>query len=205
MLFTGIVQTLGRVAALEPAGEARRLRVRPGDWPGPAPAPGRGDSVCVSGVCLTVAETDGRTLCFDVVPETLAKTTLGALAEGDAVNLELPVTPSQPLGGHFVQGHVEATAAVLSVEKGDDWRVDIAAPETIADAIVPKGSIAVEGVSLTVASASAGRFAVALIPTTLAETTLGALEPGARVNVETDMLARAVVHALERRGSDEGA
>jgi riboflavin synthase alpha subunit len=223
-MFTGIVQRVGRVVEVRrPAAGgsdgAARIVIDAGGWRHEAAA---GDSICISGCCLTVAEEPAgpeAPLAFDVVPETLRLTTLGRLvlgsgaAQGARVNLERSVTPSTLLGGHLVQGHVEGVGRVASIQKdGGDWRVRIAVPEgpgggtgggggeEMIECITPKGSITVEGVSLTVASVEPngrrGAFEVALIPTTLEQTTLGDLEEGDGVNLETDILARTVVHWL---------
>ena len=165
-----------------------------------------GDSICISGVCLTVVEVpgggeggEGGVLEFDVVGETLSRTTLGSLAAGDAVNVEPAVTPMQPLGGHVVQGHVDGVGRVERVvEEGDDWRLRIAASGDLIDLLPGKASVAVEGVSLTVAASGEEWFEVALIPTTLSRTTLGASRVGDAVNLEADVLAKHVAHLLRR-------
>ena len=202
-MFTGIVQHIGRIAALEESAAGKRLVVDRGAWsPQHARAVVPGDSICVSGVCLTVAEIAGETLAFDVVSETLRCTGLGSLAPGDAVNLEPSVTPQQPMGGHFLQGHIDAVGELVAVQDtADDWRATVEADAAMADLLVPKGSVAVDGVSLTIAAVPApGRFEIALIPVTLRETTLGRLRVGDRVNLETDIVARTVVQALRRQG-----
>ncbi len=201
-MFTGLVQAVGSVEAIEPMGDARRVLIRPGGW---GHRPEIGDSIAINGCCLTVAAIDtdnsGPRWAFDAVPETLAKTTLGGLGAGSRVNLEHAVTASTLMGGHFVHGHVEGVGEVLKVQTGDDWRARIRPPADLMAFIIPKGSITVEGVSLTVADLSPGDaegvggwFEIALIPTTLAKTTLGDLKPGAGVNIETDMVTRAAVH-----------
>jgi riboflavin synthase len=176
-MFTGIVRDLGRVASFDGA----RLVVDT------AIEAGLGDSVSINGACLTVvANTDG--LSFDVVAETLSRTTLGGLAAGDAVNLEPALRAGEPLGGHIVQGHVDAVGRVRSV--GEPVWID--APPDVLRYCVEKGSIAVDGVSLTIAALDGGGFAVALVPHTLAATTLGSAEPGTAVNLEIDVLAKYV-------------
>jgi riboflavin synthase len=172
-----------------------------------------GDSVCVSGCCLTVAgEASGEgerrrgTAAFDVVPETLSKTTLGRLRVGSRVNLEGSVTPTTLLGGHLVQGHVDGVGQVLRVEKDAEWRVRIGAADGLMEYVSPKGSVAVDGVSLTIAAigrvagGGGGWFEVALIPTTLAKTTLSNLREGDACNLEMDMIAKMVVHWLQNYG-----
>ena len=168
--------------------------------------PSEGDSISVNGCCLTVVAASilpegGFGLDFDVVPQTLDLTTLGSLSIGQAVNLETAVTPSSLMGGHLVQGHVDAVAEVLAVEdRGDEVRLRIRPPSEFMELIVPQGSVTLSGVSLTVAGLLDDAFEVALIPTTLEETTLGALKVGDSVNLETDHLLKAVRHLLQARG-----
>jgi riboflavin synthase alpha subunit len=197
-MFTGIVRELGRVVSVEGAAGGLALAVE-------APRTGaqlsKGDSISVDGVCLT-AETvvDGR-LTLHAVPETLARSTLGSLAPGDAVNVEPALRVGEPLGGHYVQGHVDAVGRIRSVEdEGEGLRVVVDAPSEILRYCVEKGSIAVDGVSLTIAELAADGFAVVLVPHTLAATTLSALEPGDGVNLEIDVLAKYVDRLLETRG-----
>jgi len=204
-VFTGLVQTVGEVIAAADREGGRRLLVRAPGWPhDPAP----GESISVSGCCLTLAsgEEDGAgTLAFDVVAETLEKTTLGRLTPGSRVNLERSATATTLLGGHIVQGHVDGVGEVVAAQRDPaDWRVTIRLPSALMDFIPPKGSVAVDGVSLTVAAVSRDAFDVALVPTTLAETTLEALDVGRACNIETDILAKTVVHWLSRRESDRG-
>ena len=192
-MFTGIVRELGTVDAFD----GSRLVVAA---PETAAAAGLGDSVAVAGVCLTVvANEDGR-LAFDAVPETLSRTALGGLGPGDAVNVEPSLRVGDPLGGHVVQGHVDAVGRVRSVTpEGDGRRVWVDAPETVVRYCIEKGSIAVDGVSLTVAAFDDDGFEVALIPHTLAVTTLGRLEPGDEVNLEADVLGKVVERLLAAR------
>jgi len=189
-VFTGIVRERGRVAAVDGGGGGVRLTVE-----APATAPGVvvGDSVAVNGVCLTAVEAGNGTLAFDAVPETLARTSLGRLEPGVPVNLEPALRAGDPLGGHVMQGHVDGLARVRSVEpEGDGRRIWIDAAPDLLRYTVEKGSIAVDGVSLTVAALDDDGFAVALIPHTLAETTLGELTAGDDVNLEVDVLAKYV-------------
>jgi riboflavin synthase len=190
-MFTGIVEELGQVVAIDHLTDAVRLTVR-------APVVGsdarHGDSIAVNGCCLTVAEATGDTFTADVMQESLDRTSLGSLAPGSRVNLERAVTPQTRLGGHIVQGHVDATAAILRRDPSAHWDVvTIALPPALARYVALKGSIAVDGVSLTVSGLADGQrptFSVSLIPTTLALTTLGAKQSGDLVNLEVDVLAK---------------
>jgi len=187
-MFTGIVRELGRVVSIDGGPDGVRLEL---EAPQAAAAAGLGDSVAVNGCCLTVVGSDGGRLTFDAVPETLRRTTLGALRPGDPVNVEPALRVGDPLGGHFVQGHVDGIGRVQSIEaEGEGLRVFVAAAPEILRYCVEKGSITVEGVSLTVAELADDAFAVALIPHTLAETTLSELAPGREVNLEVDVLAK---------------
>lgn len=199
-MFTGIVQAKGVVAAVRAQPAGVRLSIDPRGWkPSGGISLALGDSVCVSGVCLTLASLEAGRLHFDVIGETLAKTTLGELAPGHQVNLEPSLTPNSPLGGHFMQGHIDGVGVVRGIKNDPhDWRVTITPPAELLDYIIPKGSIAIDGVSLTIASIDAGSFDVALIPTTLELTTMGALAAGSRVNLEGDILTKTVVHHLRR-------
>jgi len=192
-MFTGIVREVGAVAAFD----GSRLVVTA---PETASDAAIGDSVAVSGACLTVVETaDGR-LAFDVVPETLSRTSLGGLEQGCSVNLEPSLRVGDRLGGHVVQGHVDAVGRVRSVvPEGDGRRMWVDAPEAVVGYCIEKGSIAVDGVSLTVAAFDNDGFEVALIPHTLEVTTLGRLEPGEEVNLEADVLGKVVERLLAAR------
>jgi riboflavin synthase len=181
-MFTGIVREKGRVASVEPRDGVVRLVVEAGTQAD------LGDSVAVAGVCLTVVETGGGRLAFDAVPETLDRSSLGRLAAGDEVNIEPALRAGEPLGGHVVQGHVDGVATVRSVG-GHTW-FDL--PPELLRYVVEKGSVTLDGCSLTVAALDERGLAVALIPHTLAVTTLGALAPGDPVNVEVDVLAKYV-------------
>ncbi len=196
-MFTGIVREIGRVTAADGGDGGLRLEI---DAPQTAAAAAIGDSVAVNGVCLTAEVVAGATQSFHAVPETLARTTLGSLAVGDEVNVEPALRAGDPLGGHLVQGHVDGTGRVQSVEaEGDGLRVIIEASDELLRYLAEKGSITVEGVSLTVAELHAGAFGVALVPHTLAATTLGALVPGRAVNLEVDVLAKYVERLLADR------
>ena len=192
-MFTGIVREVGTAAAFD----GSRLVV---EAPETAAAAGVGDSVSVAGVCLTVVETGAGRLAFDVVPETLSRTVLGSLEPGGAVNLEPSLRVGDQLGGHVVQGHVDAVGRVRSVtSESDSRRVWFDAPEPVVRYCLEKGSVAVDGVSLTVAAVDDDGFEVALIPHTLEVTTLGRLEPGDEVNLEADVLGKVVERLLAAR------
>ena len=197
-MFTGIVESLGSVHELEELVDAARLTV---DGEGLAGLAG-GESVAVNGVCLTVAEIRLSGFTADVMLETLRRTTLGSLHVGDGVNLERSVTPTTRLGGHIVQGHVDGIATVVATRPSDHWReVDLEVPADLLPYVVEKGSIALDGVSLTVASISERVVGVSLIPETLARTTFGSRAVGEGVNVEVDVLAKYVERLLTVRES----
>jgi riboflavin synthase len=196
-MFTGIVRERGRVAGVDGGAGGVRLRI---EAPRTAPAAAVGDSVAVGGVCLTVVEVREGELAFDAVPETLSRTVLGGLAAGDEVNVEPALRAGEPLGGHLMQGHVDGVGRVRSVEpEGDGSRIWVDAPVDVLRYCVEKGSIAVDGTSLTITAVDDAGFAVALVPHTLAATTLGALAPGAEVNLEADVLAKYVERLLSLR------
>ena len=195
-MFTGIVRERGTVAAVDGGADGVRLRI---DAPATAAQAAVGDSVAINGVCLTVTERNGGSLSFDAVPETLSRTALGRLAPGSAVNLEPALRAGEPLGGHYVQGHVDGVGRVRALEpEGDGVRLTIEAPEELLRYCVEKGSVAVEGVSLTIAALGDDVFEIALIPHTLAETTLASLGPGDPVNLEADVLAKYVERLVGR-------
>jgi riboflavin synthase len=194
-MFTGLVETTGTVRAVEPDGDGARIEV--------ATALGaelhEGDSVAVNGVCLTAVAASAGGFRADVMAETLRRSSLGPLAAGDPVNLELPLRAGAPLGGHVVQGHVDGTGTVEDVrEEGFARVVRIACEADLLRYVVEKGSIAVDGVSLTVASVDESGFAVSLIPETLERTTLGEATPGRVVNLEVDVLAKYVEKLVVR-------
>jgi len=200
-MFTGIVEAIGVVADIEQHGDDRRVRI---DAELFAQRAARvGESVCVSGVCLTSLDGSPSGLRADVSAETLACTTLGALRPGDRVNLERALTPSTPLGGHLVTGHVDAIGRVLA-RRSDarSVRFELAAPAGISRYIAAKGSICVDGVSLTVNAVRAQSFGVNIVPHTLEVTTLGALEPDHDVNLEVDLIARYLERLLDARSMD---
>jgi riboflavin synthase len=192
-MFTGLVREVGTVVSFEDG----RLRVES------SIAASVGDSVAIDGVCLTVVDGDRRTLAFDAVPETLARTTLGGLAPGAPVNLEPALRAGEALGGHYVQGHVDGVGRVRSVEdEGEGRRVWVDAPGGLLRYCVEKGSVTVDGVSLTVADLDEEGFAVALVPHTLEVTTLGDAAAGDAVNLETDVLAKYVERLVGLRSDD---
>lgn len=197
-MFTGIVTHLGRIRAVEGAAD-RRLWVESGLDYGAVPL---GASLAHSGVCLTVVEKADGAHLVEASAETLACTTLGGWAAGTAVNLEPSLRLGDELGGHFVFGHVDATARLLEIEPvGDSWRVSIEMPPAVAPMIAVKGSIAVDGISLTVNAVHADRFELMIVPYTWSHTTLGERAPGDAVNLEVDMLARYVARQLAGRGA----
>ena len=196
-MFTGIVEELGTVEGLEEQADAIRLTVR---GPHVVNDARPGDSIAVNGCCLTVAERDGETFTADVMRETLDKTSLGALEPGSKVNLERAVTATTRLGGHIVQGHVDGTGEILARTPSEHWEVvEVSLPADIARYLVGKGSITVDGISLTVVEVRDSSFTVSLIPETLARTTLGFKQPGERVNLEVDVIAKYVERLLEAR------
>jgi riboflavin synthase len=191
-MFTGIVETTGEVRDVREEESGRRIRVAT-DLAGLA----HGDSIAVDGTCLTVEET-GETVELFCSTETLARTTLSAVAVGDVLNLERPLSADGRLDGHFVQGHVDATAEVLTVEQvGEDWVFTFSLPEDVARYVVEKGSITVDGISLTVADLAEDSFSVAVIPTTYELTTMQEMEPGDGVNIEVDVIAKYVERLLD--------
>lgn len=195
-MFTGIVESVGRVIERTPRGELTRIAVE-----APAVTEGMavGDSVAVNGACLTVVEVTPTTLVFEAVKETLDVTSLGDLVVGSPVNLERALRADARLDGHLVQGHVDAAGVVRDFEqRGDDVRLAVACGAEVLDYLVPKGSVAIDGVSLTLVGVDAEGFDVALIPHTLEATTLGARRPGDRVNLEVDVLAKYVKRYLDR-------
>jgi riboflavin synthase len=198
-VFTGIVQDVGRVARCEPRGGDLRLVIECRQLD--LSAARLGDSVCVQGCCLTVVELSGKTFAADVSRETLSLTTLAELAPGAPVNLEPALRAGEPLGGHLVSGHIDGVAQITAV--GSDARsrrLTIEAPEALARYLVPKGSVSVDGVSLTLNEVAGSRFGVNIIPHTQSNTTLGLLNVGARVNLEVDQVARYIERLLASSG-----
>lgn len=212
-MFTGIVEELGRVVRLETVEDSARLTV---EAPTVTQDVNLGDSVSVNGCCLTVTAVHGSTFTADLMAETLTRTTLGSQAPGDPVNLERALRASDRLGGHIVQGHVDATAEVLDHHRGEHWDLlRIGLPQEIARYVAVKGSVALDGVSLTVVDVvdasdvapvpgAGASLSVGLIPETLRRTTLGSRRPGERVNLEVDVLAKYAERLLGARPSQEG-
>jgi riboflavin synthase len=194
-VFTGIVRERGRVAAVEEEAGALRLDI---EAPSTASELGIGDSVSIGGCCLTATAVSNGSFSVTAVPESLNRTTLARIARGDEVNLETATRAGDPLGGHYVQGHVDGTGRVVSVEgEGDDVRLRVELAPDLLRYCVEKGSIAVDGVSLTITVIRDGTFEVALVPHTLEQTTLGALAEGDEVNIETDILAKYVEKLID--------
>ena len=200
-MFTGIVEELGEVTAVEKLGDASRFRLR-----GPVVTEGakHGDSIAVNGVCLTVVDLGDGEFTADVMAETLNRSSLGALETGSRVNLERPMAVGGRLGGHIVQGHVDGTGTIVERTPSEHWEiVKVSLPPELTRYVVEKGSITVDGVSLTVVVAAADHFSISLIPTTLALTSLGRKQPGDPVNLEVDVLAKYVERLLgDRAGQD---
>ena len=197
-MFTGIVEELGEVTAVEKLDDASRFRLR-----GPVVTEGakHGDSIAVNGVCLTVVDLGENEFTADVMAEKLDRSSLGALAPGSRVNLERPMALGGRLGGHLVQGHVDGTGHIVERKVSENWElVTVSLPAGLARYVVEKGSITVDGVSLTVVDAGPDFFTISLIPTTLALTTLGLKQPGDPVNLEVDVLAKYVERLLAHGG-----
>ena len=201
-MFTGIVEATGRITDARPMSGGRRLRIDVGPM---AVECELGASLCVSGVCLTVAGVTGGALEFDVITETLEKSTLGSKRVNDRVNLERSLRVGDRLDGHFVQGHVDGRATVTSIKASPrEYTIRLRPDASLTPSIIPKGSVAIDGVSLTVAAVDGDTFSVALIPTTLETTTLSLLTGGDVANVETDIIARTIVHRLSEMSASQG-
>lgn len=201
-MFTGIVEAIGRVLAVERGDAGARLRLR---MPPEVDDLRPGGSLAVDGVCLTLVGVEGEAVAVDIALETLRRTTLGDLRPGAAVNLERPLAASGRFGGHVVQGHVDGVGTITRVERdGEGQWMEVSLPAGLARFVVEKGSVAIDGVSLTVAAVEDNRCAVALIPHTLAVTTLSSKGPGDPVNVEVDILAKYVARLLVAHGEASG-
>jgi riboflavin synthase len=198
-MFTGLVERMGEVRRIEPDGAGGRIIVLAAA--GLAAELALGESVAVNGACLTVIARDADTFQFQAGPETLRRTNLGELTPSDRVNLERALRLSDRLGGHLVQGHIDGVGRIVKRQRQGDWEtIWFACPPELAIQMVSKGSVAVDGVSLTLVDVAADRFSVALIPHTLANTTLGFKQPGATVNLETDLIAKHVQRLMNREG-----
>ena len=196
-MFTGIIEAVGVVEAVSLEGDLARLRIQAGAV---SEGVGLGDSIAVNGVCLTVTKIEGQTLGFDAVRETLERSALGALATGSGVNLERAMQAGARLDGHIVQGHVDGTGTVKALEEeGQDVKLFIDCDSNLAELLVDKGSVTIDGVSLTVVTAAPTSFDVVLIPHPLAETTLGDYQPGQTVNLDADILGKYVKTYVDRR------
>jgi riboflavin synthase len=199
-MFTGIVEELGEIVAIEPLGDSARLAIR---GPLVTEDAAHGASIAVNGVCLTVADLKEDVFTADVMKETLDRSSLGTVEPGSRVNLERPVRLADRLGGHLVQGHVDGVGEILSRQPGEHWDVvEVSLPPALTRYVVDKGSITVDGISLTVVEAAADRFTISLIPTTLALTTLGLKGPGDPVNLEVDVIAKYVERLTVARPAD---
>lgn len=201
LMFTGIVEELGTVESMERRGEGARLRVGCSTVLDDAFT---GASIAVNGVCLTAVDLRPGSFSADVAPETMARTNIGNLRPGRRVNLERPMSPSGRLGGHIVQGHVDGTGEFLGLASigGDNWWLRVGVPEALDRYLVSKGSVAIDGISLTIASIENRVLGVTIIPHTFEKTTLGAYQTGDRVNLETDVLAKYVEKLMTSRGPD---
>lgn len=188
-MFTGIIRHIGTVRSARPSQGGRRLSIDLGPL---TEGLGHGDSVAVNGLCLTAGEIRGAEAEFDVITESLNRSTLGDLQPGGRVNLERALPADGRFDGHIVQGHIDGLAETIDIRRTGQWVIRFRADRDILDAMVPKGSVALDGVSLTLSDLNRDSFAVSLIPTTIAETTLADIRPGRRVNVETDILGKYV-------------
>lgn len=195
-MFTGIVETTGVIKRTTPSAGGRTFSVDAGVVADDAAL---GASIAVNGVCLTVTAVDDSVLGFDVINETLDRSNLSRLAVGDRVNLERSLTPSSRMDGHLVQGHIDGTAVIVrKIVSAAEWVLWLRASESVAPYIIPKGSVAIDGISLTIATVREDQFSVAIIPTTLERTNLADRKEGDTVNVESDIIARTVVHRLNQ-------
>lgn len=203
-MFTGLVETVGTVAGIQIVGAGKRFRIRSPEIAGSLEL---SESVSVSGACLTVISFDQATFEVDVVQETLSRTTLGDLKIGDPVNLERSLRPTDRLGGHFVQGHVDGTGTIESFARDEtgNFRMQIRLPDNLRRFAVEKGSIAIDGISLTIANLSEAGVEIALIPFTVEHTTFRVKTSGDRVNVEIDLLAKYVFQFLNNRQNTDGS
>jgi len=201
-MFTGIVEEVGRIVRIEQRGENRRITIAAEHTPKEL---GTGNSVSVSGVCLTALDIKPGSFCADLAPETWARTSFSRIHEGALVNLELPMKADGRFGGHIVQGHVDGVGKLVSFERiadSENWWLSIALPDDVEKYTVFKGSISIEGISLTVARLESGRCTIAIIPHTVERTNLHSLRPGDPVNLEADLIAKYVEKMMQRQESD---
>lgn len=197
-MFTGLIETVGRLSNREPRGESVRLWVEGGTWREPLVL---GESIAVNGACLTVAETDGGCFAADLLDTTLARTALGRKPVGAAVNLERALRVGGRLGGHFVTGHVDGVGTIEAITAaGPDWAIRVRATHALLREMPPRGSVALDGISLTLAETGPDFFVVHLIPHTWRNTALAAARPGDPVNLETDLIGKYVAHLLGETG-----
>ncbi|HCE43759.1 MAG TPA: riboflavin synthase [Lentisphaeria bacterium] len=200
-MFTGIVQTVAKIADRKLAGKAGKLVI---ELDSPLRNPVRGESIAVNGACLTLEESSGNSIVFHVLEETLKKTNLGSLPKKSKVNIERALSVGDSLGGHMVSGHIDTTCPVKSLrKKGGDWVLSIEFPEELAPYFVEKGSVAIDGVSLTVVEAGKDYFSVHLIPTTMGMTSLPERKPGDLVNIETDIIGKYILRYLKASGGSK--
>ena len=201
-MFTGIIEEVGRVTKIEQHGENRRITVEARSTPKEL---GTGNSVAVSGVCLTALDIKAGSFCADLAPETWSRTSFSRIHEGALVNLELPMKADGRFGGHVVQGHVDGVGKLIAMERigdSENWWLHIEIPREVEKYTVFKGSISIEGISLTVAKLEKTRCTIAIIPHTVELTNLGSLKPGDPVNLEADVIAKYVEKMIEGRGSE---
>jgi riboflavin synthase len=201
-MFTGIIEEVGRVAKIQQHGENRRIRVEATNTPGQL---GTGDSVAVSGVCLTALDIKPKSFCADLAPETWERTSFSRIHEGALVNLELPMKANGRFGGHIVQGHVDGVARLIELERiadSENYWLHIEIPPEIEKYTVFKGSISIEGISLTIAKLEENRCTIAVIPHTVDMTNLGSLNPGDPVNLEADLIAKYVEKMIRRESTE---
>lgn len=198
-MFTGLIQKIGELVSVQTGAQEGRLVVRADPWEAPLAI---GESLCVSGACLTLASAAGGRMTFDALQETFQRTNLGRKQPGDRVNLERALRAGDPLGGHIVTGHVDGVGILRSRRRaGRDWVLEISAERTLLEGLVPKGSVACDGVSLTIAELSNEGFSVHIIPHTWEQTALADLQPGQDVNIETDILGKYVRRLLQQNAS----
>lgn len=202
-MFTGLIEEMGRVAGIAPLGEGRRIEISATRV---LEGLATGDSVAVNGVCLTVIEHGPRSLTVEAVTESLQRTSLSSLTAGEEVNLERALLATSRLGGHFVQGHVDGTGEVVArLQRDPGFWLQIRVPQALLPLMVEKGSVAVDGVSLTIAAVEGDQISIALIPHSARQTTLGRKQPGDRVNLETDIIGKYVQRLLAGRGTTPGS